>query len=215
MDKTILQYKISDWHQLVKCQSNTSPDLKIGVTDFLNNDEIAGIRISVNHPKYGSLFSILLGDYCYGSLVSPIAYSATYATRDCETDIVQIVQNQLERFGFYITYSQENYLSKPQVEFLRAVNAFNMDKLRLVSVHDDIHLDDTQLFITAFNVEHLPAWIQTGYSPGRSEWSKAISEGYAINVSALCKNPEFKWDWMYNNLIDLPQLLEKYEVNNE
>lgn len=213
MDKSILQYRISDWHQLKDCKSNTSPDLKISITDFINNDEIQGTRISINHPYYGSLFSMLVGDYCCGSLVSPIVDDDLYARNKETIGINQIILNELARYGFYVFYKEEEHLPLAQVEFLKAIKTFNFDKLKLVSVFEDKDLTQTKIYLAAYNIEALPAWINAGYSPSRSEWVQAISKGYALNVSTICKNSEFKWDWMYNQIVDLNALLEKYENN--
>lgn len=215
MDKTILQYQISDWHQLVDCKSNTSPDLKISITDFLNNDEIQGTRVSIVHPAYGSLFSMLVGDYFYGSLVSPIAYQSSYEIRECDTNINQVILKELARYGFYVFYKEDERLPIKQVEFLKSINNFNFDKLKLVSVYQDNDLNQTELYIAAFNIEFLPTWLNAGYSPSRTEWVNAISKGYALNVSSLNKNPEFKWDWLYNRIVDLPSLLSMYEDNSD
>lgn len=211
MDKSILQYRISDWHQLKDCKSNTSPDLKISITDFINNDEIQGTRVSINHPQYGSLFSMLVGDYCYGSLLAPISDTDFYAIDSEQIGINQVILKELARYGFYVFFNEEEYLPVAQIEFLKAIKTFNFDKMKLVSVFEDKDLTQTKIYVAAYNIEALPSWINAGYSPSRSEWSQAISKGYALNVSAICRNPEFKWDWMYNQIVDLNLFLEKYE----
>ena len=54
-----LHYAIDDWHQLPNATSNTDPNLKIQVSDFINSDIFQGVRIQVMHPQYGVLFSCI------------------------------------------------------------------------------------------------------------------------------------------------------------
>ena len=204
MESTILQYEISDWSQLTQCQSNNSPDLNISVCKFIQNPDIEGIRVSVNHPIYGVLFSYTISPA--GSLITDIT------CKDVPVMTSQILLNELSRYGFYIDYVEEANLSDKQVEFLNGLSLLGYDKIRLCSVYDGTDSLNNTLYVTLFKVEAHPNWLNSGYSPSRKEWNDAILAGTAFNASGLSDAIEFRWDWLYNVVYDLNDVLKWYEV---
>lgn len=202
MEKTILQYQISDWSQLSKCHSNNSPELKIVVSKHIQNDDILGTNICVKHPKYGVLFSYTVD--ARGDLTSDM--------ENC-SDIITypILLSELRRYGFYIDYVPEYNLPDHQVDLLRTIRGLHFDKIRVCVVHEIDDYSVTTLYITAFDVKFNPDWLNAGYSPSRKEWENAILNGSAMNVSGLGSAKKFNWSWMYNAVFDIDQILDRYD----
>ena len=207
MEKSILQYQISDWKQLSKVQSNLSPDLKISVSSYLQNDDITGTKIEVLHPTYGTLFAYIIDPR--GELVLPI--------RTSTDDIIHTstILNELRRFGFYVDYQEEYNMSRGQVEFLRTVQGLHFDKIRLMCVYENNDVDVKTNYIVAFDIRNLTDWLNSSYSCSRREFEKAVSLGYAFNISGLEYAQRYNWSWVYNSIFDLNQILSRYEDEDE
>lgn len=193
--KTILQYQISDWHQAPKVQSNFSPELRITVTDLMQNDDINGIVVGIEHKKFGTLFSAMIEPF--GELID------SEVPRSLSRDLIL---NELKRFGFYVSWVEEVKISNSIATILQTAYNLGFEKLRLVSVHDDTKLEEQQIYVAAFNIDKLPFWINTNYSPSKSEWERAIVDGNALNLSNLDKN-NLDWSWLYNSMYDILSLI--------
>lgn len=208
MDNTILQYQISDWDQLSKCQSNLSPDYKIRVCHYVQNKDIKGINVSVHHSKYGILLAYTINPQ--GDLVNPLSPDVK--------DIVKATTllNELRRYGFYVDYVEEENLKPKMLELLKTIQGLHFDKLRLLFVHENNNPSKGHNYITAFSVSRLPEWINSGYSPSQKEWESALVTGSAFNVSGLENGKVFNWSWAYNAIFDIDELIENNtEVQNE
>lgn len=200
---TLLQYQISNWEQLSKCKSNTSNDLYVSVSNFIQNKEIDGTKISVNHTIYGSLFSITVdasGELIDGTLVSTI-------DRD---DIL----NELQRYGFYVRWTSDPVITQYQYELLKSIKNLDYDKIRLIVVHEDNDLDNKTKYIVAFNIVDNSDWINSNYSASRTEWNKAILSGSAYNLNKAFINGQ-DWSWIYNSIFSITELLESNAVYYE
>ena len=206
MEKTILQYQISDWAQLSKCQSNNSPDLHIRVSKFINNDDLEGTRISIYHEIYGDLFVYVIGPK--GDLVSNDIYC-----RSLNVITPDILLNELMRFGFYVDYQEEYHLSTGQVNLLRTIQGLKFDKIRVLAVHDDADTSSQEIYVVAFNIQSNEFWINSGYSPSRSEYESSILNGSAMNVSGLQEAKNYNWSFLYNSVQDIDQILSRYDEN--
>ena len=206
MEKTILQYQISNWHQLSKCQSNNSPDLKIRVCDYMQNFCIEGTKIEVIHPCYGTLFAYTI--LPKGELITDI--------RNTTTDVMHssTLLNELKRYGFYVDFVEEYNLPANQIRLLKTLQGLHFDKLRLMSVHENNDPSVSTLYITAFNISSNDQWLNAGYSASRKEWEEAILNGSAINVSGLEHADKFNWSWIYNAVYDIDKILSRYSKND-
>ena len=204
MDKTILQYQISDWSQLSNCRSNNSPLLNISVSKFMNNRDITGTRVCVNHEIYGTLFAYTI--FPRGDLVTN---DVSFRTEDVMTS--DILLNELARYGFYVDYQEEYHLSTGLVNLLKTIQGLNYDKIRVISVHVDDDIKNNKVYITAFNVRENEYWINSGYSPSEKEWNEAILSGTAINISGLQDGKNYDWSWLYNSVQDIDQILLRYD----
>ena len=202
MDNNNLHYEISDWKQLTKCLSNNSNELRISVCNYVQNSDIEGTKISVVHPHYGVLFSYTIDPI--GKLVTDID------SEDIEVVNTQILLNELKRYGFEVVYKEEEHLPESQVDLLRSIQKLNFDKLRLCVVHDG-DVVEKRVCIIAFNIIGNEHWLNAGYSPNKYELHKAILDGSALNVSGLTDVHKYSWDWLYNVIIDLNDLLSKYD----
>lgn len=200
---TILQYTISDWSQLSKCQSNNSPDLKISVSQYMQNWDIEGTKVEIKHPVYGILFAYTI--LPKGDLITDIT------SQDLEVMHKETLLNELRRYGFYVDYQEEEHLPVGQVNLLRTIQGLRFDKIRMFSVHDAASEFADTIRITAFNISEHDQWLNPGYSPSKKEWEAAILDGTAFNVSGLDEAEKYHWDWMYNGVYDLDAILLRYE----
>lgn len=198
--RTPLRYQISNWKQLPNCKSNNSKQLHLHVTDFIQNNDINGVRITLNHDVYGELFSYVVN--ASGSLVSTFDKDIEY---ELTTDDIL---TQLAKYGFLITFHSWEDLSGDQVQYLMTLQNLHFDKIRLLNVWDAPNgVKEFKLHVVAFQVEQLPDWLNAGYAPSKTEFLDALNSGYAINISAISETRNYRWDWLYNWVADIGDIL--------
>lgn len=202
-----LRYQISDWHQLPGCKSNTDKCLKLTVADFIQDPRLSGTRISVEHPTFGNLFTYIVD--LSGNIVSSLSLDGKLQAHLSIDDILV----QLARFGFLITYKEYQHLSGNQLQFLMTLHNLHFDKIRLLNVWDtESGVKQFKLYVVAFQIEPLPQWLNSGYAPSNTEFQQALTKGYAINVSALSESQHFSWDWLYNWVADISDVIESNSI---
>lgn len=198
---TPLRYEITDWHQLPQCKSNTDKRLHLHVTDFIHTSDIVGTRISLEHEIYGVLFTYVVD--ANGCMIAPV----------CGVDLelsTETILIQLAKFGFLITYKPAEHLPGNQIQYLMTLHHLKFDKIRLLAVWDAPRgVKEFIPYVVAFKVEQLPGWLQSSYSPSVSEFNQAINSGYAINITAISKDEHFSWDWLYNWVADINDILKE------
>lgn len=196
-----LRYQISNWKQLPGALSNNSRDLHIRVADFVGSENFTGLRISVEHSKYGVLFATVVD--ARGSIVSDMP--------NVESEMsAQDILTQLARFGFLITYHNYENLSGDQVTFLMTLDNLHFDKIRIMRVYRPEMTsggDYANTCVVAFKVEQLPGWLQASYSCSQSEFNKALNQGWAVNVSSMSQEKNYKWDWLVNYVANIRDVL--------
>lgn len=198
--RTPLRYQISNWKQLPNCKSNNSKQLHLHVTDFIQNNDINGVRITLDHEIYGELFSYVVN--ASGSLVSTFDKDIEYELTTDE------ILTQLAKYGFLITFHSWEDLSGDQVQYLMTLQNLHFDKIRLLSVWDAPNgVKEFKLHVVAFQVEQLPDWLNAGYAPSKTEFLDALNSGYAINISAISETRNYRWDWLYNWVADIGDVL--------
>lgn len=182
-----LRFQISDWHQLNKCVSNNSRDLTLHVTDFVQDDRLVGLRITVEHNVFGILFACLLN--ASGTMITePDNYIEFTPTK---------ILSELARFGFYVVYNPREHLSSKQLEYLRTLDKLHYDKIRILSVNDPATLsNDVIMYVIAFQVDMCPNWIYNDYVATKSEYMDALANGAAINISKISDTQSFNWSWL-------------------
>ena len=124
MSLETLRYKISSWRQLPDCLSNNSRELRIHITDFFNNEELRGFRISLEHTTLGVLFCCVL--QARGSIVTDEdEYGASELTPE-------EILKELRKYGFEITYEPIKGLSGNLLDYLITLDKLGYDKIRVL-----------------------------------------------------------------------------------
>lgn len=183
-----LRYRISDLHQLKYALSNNSRDLKIVVSDFIQDDRLGGIRIQVVHHQFGVLYACVVN--AYGSMVSML-------DDDRSRKEIDNLLYELKKYGFIIMYKPQKNLPSNQIEYLISLNKLGFDKIRILNVyHYENGIKQFRWYVVAFNVDLVSDWINNAYSPSYDEFSSALESGGAINISALSDTHRWSWDWL-------------------
>lgn len=170
-------------------KSNNSPRLSISVTDFIQNKEIAGLRICVEHEKFGPMFTCVLK--AHGSIVTCPGNS--YYHEFTVDDILK----ELYKYGFYITYDPKPALTGNQLEYLMTLDKLGFDKIRLMDVvtyYGPVGTVDK--YVVAFNAKEHPQWIENTYTADSSGFTDAVMSGSACNLTAISKTKNYNWDWL-------------------
>lgn len=184
--KTPLRYSITSWDQATKCRSNTSRDLHITISHFLNSDKIEGSLLQVSHTDIGTLFAVPIN--CSGRLLG-----------DDYTEMsTDAILSMLSSFGFEIEYKPQAHLDGEQLKYLVTLNELGFDKIRTLPVHifDRNGKVIYKPYIVAFKIESNHEWLQQNYSPFEGEFLGALKHGTAINISAISEEKKFRWDWL-------------------
>lgn len=190
-----LRYKISSWKQLPKCMSNNDKELRITVTEFVGNFDLCGTRISVVHPRFGVLFSEVLG--AYGSYITTLRTSNNYDTTAFELDTEHILQ-ELRKYGFFIVYHQRDKLPDKMLEYLNTLRSLGFDKIRVLNVYeyDSAGEKDFKWYVVGFKSCAHKYWLNNTYSPSKKEFTQALLDGTAINISEMNSAKGFNWSWL-------------------
>lgn len=193
-----LRYQISNWKQLPGCESNNGRDLHIHVTEFADGSDLSGLRISVEHDRYGVLFACIVD--ASGSLISEIDKNIVH---EFTTDRILA---ELAKFGYLVTYRPFENLSGSQVTFLMTLDNLQFDKIRLLTVKQQNAVDSNTV-VVAFNAAINPSWLHASYVTTYDEFNKALNNGSALNVTQLSKDQHFRWDWLVNKVMNVRDIL--------
>jgi len=120
-----LIYAIDDWHQLVNARSNTAPELRIIVTDFVNSDLLRGVRISIIDPMHGVLAALM-----------PEATGRYVGFGQCGGPSLATVLEVLRQFGFNIILKPELYITaatKTKLEALLHIGFTHVRPAKMIS----------------------------------------------------------------------------------
>jgi len=179
-----LRYKISSWKQLPGCLSNTSKHLKIHVSSIFKDPGLTGLRITVEHCMFGTLFATVLN--ANGELIYP-----EYANRLSDEEILK----QLANYGFLIEYTPEVKLPPEQLNYLRTLQTLGFDKIRILPVK--FRDGKVEIKTVVFNVEHNPNWLSYPYEAPYKEWEAALAKtGSALNITDVSITKQFDWGWL-------------------
>lgn len=200
-----LRYKISDWHQLRNCASNNSSKLHIQVSDFVNNDALEGNRITIYHDTYGPVFVYVI--QARGRIITE-----AYPDKVYELTVSQIL-SELEKYGFIVEYDPRPHLPQSQLEYLRTLDSLHFDKIRVLSTWK-LNPDGTKVtkqLVCAFIVSENPKWIDNAYSPSEEEFNRSVTNGYALNLSAISRSHLYSWSWL-DYVANISDILRDNEV---
>lgn len=190
MTQLPLQYNISSWDQLTKCQSNNSKDLHICVTDFMQNNKLDGLLIKVHHKLLGVLFACLVDGS--GTLLSEDSTNHFHEFTTSE------ILAELAKFGFNVTYNPREHLDGDQLQYLMTLNQLGFDKIRTLVVHRYTSTGHTKPTptVVAFKVDKCSKWIDNSFTESESDFLLALGDGNAVNISAISTEKKFRWDWL-------------------
>lgn len=185
-----LRYKVSSWRQLPECLSNNSKELHIHLTDFYNNPSMCGFRISVDHDRFGTVFACVLN--ARGEMITP---SSPFGFNELSPE--QILR-ELRRFGFFIEYRPNKHLPGPQIEYIITLRGLGYDKLRKISVWEEAPsgCKTAKTYLVAFQSYPLDSWLSDSYCPSKQEFTEALVNGTACNLTEICKTKSFNWNWL-------------------
>lgn len=185
-----LRYRISDLHQLTACQSNNSVDLSIHVTEFYNDAPLRGLRVSVEHKVFGTLFAYVVGS-C-GDIVTDRNSKLYYPELSPEQ-----LMGELARFGFFINYEPRENLPGDQISYLLTLKQLCYDKIRHLPVWTTkLGEKVTTDYIVGFRSCKHPMWLSNEYSPDEKQFLDALKDGSAINISGISQTKKFRWGWL-------------------
>lgn len=196
-----LKYRISSWTELPGCLSNNSNHLHLHVADFVQEERIKGLRISVEHEMFGTLFAHIVG--ARGSLFSLDTDGNVH-----DFEITEILA-ELYKFGYDIEYHPQPQLSDSQINFLRSLNGLQYDKLRWLKVRNTVSTTrgEFKSYIVAFNVQQNPNWLNGDYIASEGEFFDSIENGSAFNASAVSLKEDYDWSWLGNLVINISDVI--------
>lgn len=182
MSKMKLRYSISSWKQAENCLSNNSKYLYIEVKQFIQNNEIVGQAVYVKHAQFGTLFGAVTS--ASGSIIS--------TSKDSGEDLLFMttseILDQLEKFGFIITYRKEASLSDSQLDYLSKLLALGYDKITKLVV------DSTNEVVVAFNSLKFIYWTNFGARITNEALGAQCLQGNAFAITLT--DSSFDWDWL-------------------
>lgn len=195
-----LRYRVSSWRQLPKCKSNNSRQLSIKVTDFIQDARLSGFRISVFHEDFGVLFACVLN--ASGNMITEHSENVVV-----EFTPVQILA-ELKKYGFLITYDPIETLSGDQLQYLMTLKSLHFDKIRILDVwKSKNNVRESHPTVVAFNIAKNPNWLNNDYSASESEFTEALNNGSAINITAISKEHNYSWSWLAGFVANIDDIL--------
>lgn len=181
-----LRYRIDSWYDLPKCQSNISEDYSISVSRLIK-PELRGCRISVKHTRFGVVFSTIVDGS--GELIE-----VQDTGRPHEFTTSEILK-ELKKFGFIVEYHPELHLPMSMINYLITLRSLNYVKLRHVSVDVD-GTGTGRDFVVGFMPANLSKWLLNTYNPSKTEFTDALVQGYACNISMSPEGLKLDWSWL-------------------
>ena len=199
-----LRYRISDWHQLVDCLSNTSRNLSIKVTDLINSDVLTGTQISVCYKGYENpVFSYIISPS--GSAVDSKSGDLPFMlTKD------QIL-SELAKWGFIVSYPEQEHLPVGLVQYLQTLFTLGFDKIRLLPVKRTVMgTPDVETCLVVFMVRANPGWIDNTIVITDDEFKMALRNGSAMNLTSISETNQWDWSWL-NFVANIEDILQENE----
>lgn len=179
---TPIRYRINDWHKLKDCKSNNSRELEIKVTDFVNNDLLEGIRISILHPDFGTLFT---------TVIKPSGALVTSEEERVYEPSQELLLRELYKFGFFIEFGDRLKIPADLYAYILSLKGIGFDKLKMVTPRAT-----RRTYIIAFRSEKIPKWLLNTYQPNFEEYRAKLVSGECINLTDVSREKKFRWDWL-------------------
>lgn len=201
VNRDLLRYRISSWRQLPGCLSNNNSNLHIHICDLYNNDLLRGFRILVEHEQFGPVFACIV--HARGTMITE---SDEYGRSELST--AQIL-SELKKFGFVIEYADHLNLPSSQLEYLLTLKNLGYDKLRILNVWTSpAGAKEWAPKVVAFQSSPLGDWLNNAYSPSLKEFTNALVEGTAVNLTNISKTKQYRWDWLKEFVANIDDIIE-------
>ena len=186
MNTMPLRYSISSWKQASKCLSNSSKQLRITVTELCDKINLEGLRIAVEHQRYGTLFAYVIN--AKGDIVQDQS-DALLTTED--------ILAQLAKYGFYITYAVYDRVTGDQIDYLLTIQKLGYQKVRVLTVYKQ--QDNNEIYtqhLVAFDEMKMLDWLSSDYEASEKEYRDAIELGVAVSLDNMSEAKSFDWSWL-------------------
>lgn len=198
-----LKYRIQNWHQLSNCQSNNSRDLRIEVSDYIQNPRLQGTKIAIKDNQLGTIFCCVLN--AQGPLTTDPTDSEVYEFTPSQ------ILSELRKYGFDVEYYPGSELDGPQMQYLMTIDSLGMDKIRVVHVSHRDKLTGERAYtkhIVCFNSSFNPMWLTNTFTPTEAQFTEALNNGSAINITNVSYTNKFDWSWLQGFVGDIKDILQ-------
>lgn len=137
----------------------------------------------------GTMFACVL--HARGTMITE---ADEYGKKELSVDAILA---ELEKFGFLITYAPNERLSGGQLEYLMTLRNLGYDKIRILNIWNSPNgAQEWRPKVVAFQSDPLGDWLNNAYSPHEKEFTKALVNGTAVNLTEMSKTKRYRWDWL-------------------
>lgn len=201
-----LVYSITQWNQIGMCQSNNSRELHVKCATISDNT-FTGQCIRVYHDRFGCLFACMVENK--GALISPLPDETFHMMK------TQDILDELEKFGFIISFEPDEHLPGEQLEYLITLNNLHYDKIRILYVkYPAIDGSVTKKKIVVFKVANNPKWLTNTYMASKDEFTQALEEGSAVNITDMSQTKRFNWEFLDAGVLSIDDILRENANEN-
>ena len=191
-----LRYEITSWDQIGECQSNNSIKLHCKYSKFIKNGSLNGERLQILHDDLGVVFTYVLNPT--GGCVTEYDGALPQLTKD-------ELLTEFYKYGFYITYKEEEHLSESQLNYLETLQGLHYDKIRKLSVYDD---KNGWTYIVVFQITPNSAYMNNGYRCPQHVFQKALRDGTVMNITTISETRNYDWSWMGDGIYNIQDILD-------
>lgn len=201
-----LRYRISSWDEISQCLSNNDRELHIHCIN-INDKDLSCKIIRLDHDKYGTVFAGMVEGH--GSMLSKKDGISYHMFTSSE------ILDELEKFGYTISYERDENLSGDQLDYLITLNNLGFDKIRKLPIRLRGTVNNTysiSTIVVGFKIDGVPAeWLDNTYVCPVAEYHDAVDRGTAINISAMSNDRNFSWEWMSDAVMSINDILQLNE----
>lgn len=196
----LLRYKISSWKELPQCMSNNSRKLHLHVLDVVDT-ELKGTLIRLDHDLYGTIFACMV--HTSGPMLS------TYNYYDVHEFTTEEILKELEKYGFIISYEEDENLDGDQLQYLMTLDQLGFDKIRILNVISRGIGEEKvkKPLVVVFKISDNTKWLDNTYQCPEKEFQTSIMAGTALNITAISNSKKFKWGFLHDYVLNISDIL--------